>query len=196
MGFFDDFGKKVSDAGQKTLQKTKEISDTARINSLIADEEKKISNTYYQIGKLYMSVHRNDEEEEFSGMVNTVAESEQKIKDYRKQIQNIRGLQNCEKCGAEVAQGIAFCSSCGNPMPKAPELDDTDDYVKCGNCGMKVKMGMRFCTSCGEPMPQQPVSVPDAPVPPQAEIEEKVCQSCGAKQTEDSAFCTECGAKL
>mgnify|MGYP004636920119 CR=1 FL=1 len=29
MGFFDDIGKKVSDVGQKTLQKTKEVSDKA-----------------------------------------------------------------------------------------------------------------------------------------------------------------------
>lgn len=36
MGFFDDLGKKVTDAGQKTMQKAQEMSELARINSLIS----------------------------------------------------------------------------------------------------------------------------------------------------------------
>ena len=44
MAFFDELGKKVSEAGQKTLQKTKELSDTARLNSMLSDEERRIDN--------------------------------------------------------------------------------------------------------------------------------------------------------
>ena len=60
MGLFDNFSRKVTDAGQKTVQKTKELSEIARINSLINQEENKINNTYYQIGKLYVSIHGRD----------------------------------------------------------------------------------------------------------------------------------------
>ena len=35
MGFFDDLGKKVTDAGQKTMQKAQEMSEVARINSCL-----------------------------------------------------------------------------------------------------------------------------------------------------------------
>lgn len=52
MAFFDDLGKKLSQAGQTAVQKTKEITDIARINGLISDEEKKVNNNYYQIGKI------------------------------------------------------------------------------------------------------------------------------------------------
>ena len=57
MAFFDNLSKKVSEAGQKTIQKTKELADTSRLNAMIADEEKAINNAYYQIGKLYVSLH-------------------------------------------------------------------------------------------------------------------------------------------
>ena len=41
MAFFDDLGKKISQAGQNAVQKTKEMTDIARINGMISDEEKK-----------------------------------------------------------------------------------------------------------------------------------------------------------
>ena len=146
MSFFDNLGKKASETTAKAVQKAQELAEISRINSLISDEEKKINTTYYQIGKLYVSVHGGDGETDFTGMVSTVLEGEQKINEYRRQIQDIKGVQRCEKCGAEVARGSAFCSSCGAPMPKAEE-PVSDDAIRCENCGTMVKRGMRFCTS-------------------------------------------------
>ena len=51
MGFFDDFGKKISSAGQEAIAKTKELADVAKINSSISDEENKI--------KVYLPFHRS-----------------------------------------------------------------------------------------------------------------------------------------
>ncbi len=195
MAFFDNLGKKASEATAKAIQKAQELSEISRVNSLISEEEKKINATYYQIGKLYVSVHGSDGEENFSGMVAAVLESEQKINDYRKQIQNIKGVQRCEKCGAEVARGVAFCSSCGAPMPKA-ENPLPYDVIRCESCGTMVKRGMRFCTSCGKPMvlpTAQDTSSSDAS---EEHPTKKVCPSCGAEIEGDIVFCTECGEKL
>lgn len=203
MGFFDDLGKRVTDAGQKTVQKTREMSEVARINSLISQSESKINNLYYQIGKLYVSVHGNDCEEDFRGMVESVAELEQQISTFRNQIQDIKGVQRCEKCGAEVQRGVAFCSSCGAAMPKVEKQANLDDYVKCPSCGTLVAKGMRFCTSCGHAMTAPTTSAPKdaSPVVPVEVTDEgastaRVCPNCGAALTDDSAFCTECGTKL
>ncbi len=195
MTFFDNFGEKVSEATAKARQKAQEFSEISRINSIISEEEKKINATYYQIGKLYVSVHGSDGEESFSGMVATVLEGEQKINDYRKQIQDIKGVQRCEKCGAEVARGVSFCSSCGAAMPKV-ENSLPDDVIRCESCGTMVKRGMRFCTSCGEPMvlpTAQDIHSLNASEEPTIQ---KVCPNCGAEIEDDVAFCTECGTKL
>lgn len=194
MAFFDKLSKTVTEASQKTIAKTKELADTSRLNSMISDEEKIITNQYFQIGKLYVSLHNEDYEEDFAGMIGTIAEAEAKIRDYKKQIQDIKGVQRCEKCGAEVANGAAFCSSCGATMPKIHAPVATD-VVKCENCGTEVKKGMRFCTSCGKPM--ETISV--APVAKEVAVEvtqDKVCSNCGAKVEDGVAFCTECGTKL
>lgn len=204
MGFFDDFGKKVSDAGQKAIQKTQEISEVARVNSLISQNDNKINNVYYQIGKLFVSTYGDDCKPEFAGMVATVVELEQQNITYRKQIQDIKGIQQCEKCGAEVPKEVAFCSSCGAAMPKSDKQATADGCVKCSGCGAMVKKGMRFCTACGQVMTYPVVALADVEIETSDEVTnevlietaERVCTKCGTKVSGDSAFCTECGAKL
>lgn len=194
MAFFDKLSKTVTEASQKTIAKTKELADTSRLNSMISEEEKVITNQYFQIGKLYVSIHKDDFEDDFAGMIGAIAEAEAKIRDYKKQIQDIKGVQRCEKCGAEVPNGAAFCSSCGATMPKI-QAPVSADYIKCENCGTEVKKGMRFCTSCGKPM--DAVAASHAETETETEtMQEKVCSNCGAKVEDGVAFCTECGTKI
>lgn len=193
MTFFDIIGRRTSEAGQKMIQKTKDISDTTRYNSLISEEEKKINNQYYQIGKLYVALHAEDHEEEFAGMIDAIRESEEKMKEYKEEIQKIKGVRRCEKCGAEVPKDASFCSSCGAMMPVVQTVS-TEGMIKCLNCGEMVKKGMRFCTSCGKPLETAPVS--DEADEEENVIQEKICPSCGAKLEEDSLFCSECGMKI
>lgn len=195
MAFFDDLSKKASEIAAKTMQKTQELSETSKLNSHIAEEEKRIDNAYYQIGKLYVSLHGADNEEAFVGMVRAISESEQKINEFRKKIQDIKGIQRCENCGAEVPKGKAFCSSCGASMPKA-EAAVSGDYVRCESCGASVKRGMRFCTSCGKPMMPVMVTTASAESATGTSENERLCPNCGCKVAGDVAFCTECGAKL
>lgn len=202
MPFFDNLGKKASAVTAKAMQKAQELSETSRLNALISDEEARINNAYFQIGKLYVSLHAADREEAFAGMVTDITDAEQKIADYRHQIQELKGVQRCEKCGAEVMRGVAFCSACGAPMPKV-EAPVPEDFIICEHCGATVKKGMRFCTACGKPTaPSQAPAVEAAPAAPAAEAappvvaDKKICPNCGTEMDSDTIFCKECGAKL
>lgn len=195
MAFFDNLGKRASEATAKAIQKAQELSETTKLNSLISDEEKKVNNAYYQIGKLYVSLYSGDGDEAFAGMIAGIFEAEQRISAYRAQLQDKKGVQRCEKCGAEVARGVAFCSACGAPMPRA-ETVVPEDCVRCENCGNMVKREMRFCTSCGKPMVMPTTSETAKSTEIGENADEKLCPSCGAKIETDIAFCTECGAKL
>ena len=156
MAFFEKLSKTVTEASQKTIAKTKEFADTSKMKSMISDEEKNITNQYLQIGKMYTTIHKHDYEEEFAEMFNTILEAESKISNYKKQIQEIKGTQCCKNCGAEVPNGAAFCSTCGNPMeafldnPDSSE-DETDAPQEkgCPNCGAKLNKDAAFCVECG-----------------------------------------------
>lgn len=194
MAFFESLGKKASEATAKAAQQAKVFSETSKLNSLISEEEKKINGNYYELGKLYAAIHQNDYEENFAGMITAIAASERKIKAYRAQILEVKGVMHCQKCGAEVAKGSAFCSSCGNPMPKN-ETVDLSKCDKCAQCGALVEKGMRFCTTCGSPMSAPVVAPAEQPNVPEAAATH-TCPKCNAVLEADALFCTECGEKI
>lgn len=197
MAFWNNLSQKASETTAKAMQKAKEMSDIAKLNSMISDEEANINTNYCQLGKLYVTMHPNDHEEEFTGMINSIAEAEEKIKNYRQQIQDIKGVVRCPQCGAEVQSGVAFCSSCGAPISK-PEKAVPDDSIRCECCGSMVKRGTRFCTFCGKPIfetDSADESNSSVEIPTEEETE-KTCPACSAKMGPNLAFCTECGAKL
>ena len=200
MAFFDDLGKKISQAGQSAVQKTKDMTDTVRINGAISEEEKKIDSYYYQIGKLYYAMHKTDYESDFAGMMAALQESEAKIREYRQQLQEIKGTVLCERCGTEVSGDAAFCNACGNPMPKMSAAAVAPNQIRCSGCGAILDKSMRFCTTCGTPVadavqpPVQPRVQP--PVQPPVQPTGIACPNCGTVVEEDMAFCTECGTRV
>lgn len=219
MAFFDDLGKKISYAGQTAVQKTKDMTDLARLNENIAAEEKKISANHYQIGKLYAAMHAYDYEPDFEGFIMAIRDSEAKIQEFRQQIKDIKGIERCENCGADVAADTAFCSACGSPMPRK-NVVQAENAVKCPVCGQMMEADMRFCTACGHAMVNMVQnSVPEPPkqeepkeyllheeqetkILPREELPEEMAkepptppESADATETSDK-FCTECGAEL
>ena len=126
MGFIDEIGRKVTNAGQQNIQVVKDFSEKTKINTLISDEEKKIKNACYEIGKIYMSLHKQDFEQDFAVWMGIVNESEQKIEDYKRQIGAMKSVKRCS-CGAELIEGMAFCAVCGKPVQKQEPMDE----IKC-----------------------------------------------------------------
>ena len=184
MAFFDEIGKKLSQTGQMAFQKTKEMADIAKLNSNITEEEKKISNMYYQIGQLYVSLHEIDFDPDFEVLITQLKESSAKIEDLKKQIQDVKGVKRCTNCGAEIPNNSTFCSSCGAAVIQEKAVD-ISNLVKCANCGKMVEKGMNFCTFCGSPM-----------VVANDEIKESICENCGAELNDGAAFCIKCGTPV
>lgn len=126
MAFFDDLGKKLSQAGQVTMQKTKEVSGVVKLNTMISDEEKRIKKAKAQIGELYVEMHPEDYDEAFKDMFHEIREAEKRIKEYESQKETLRGAVKCPKCGSSVAIGSAFCGYCGAPMEQASDIVSED----------------------------------------------------------------------
>lgn len=196
MSFFDNFGQKATETTARAVQKAKDYSDIAKFNSVISEEEIRINNLYYQIGKRYLETHPNNYEEEFAELVAALHEAEQKIRAYQQQIQNIKGVTRCSRCGAEIQAGYAFCSACGAPVSREPAMPD-NDLVQCPGCGALVGKDMNFCTECGSPMKsrESTVNTPNTSNIPNAP-KKKQCPNCATEVEDDVIFCTECGMKI
>lgn len=212
MALWDSLGKMASEATAKAVEQAKILAETTRLNSLISDEEKRINDILYQIGKHYYTLHHDDCEDAFSGLFAAIGESEKKIQQYHLQIQDAKGITRCDKCGAEVAKGAAYCSACGAQMPVAEVVDTAENT--CRKCGAVVEEGMRFCTVCGNPLmtlelPSTPPEAEEALSSPEDQActptvssqekkmqsSEKIltCTGCGEKVEPGMRFCTVCG---
>ena len=95
MGFFDELGKKISDASQDVMQKGKDFADTTKLNSQIHDEERKISAVYAKIGKKYFEEFHQAAGAGYQDLVDEIHASQAKISEYQDKL-------NALKAGVEA----------------------------------------------------------------------------------------------
>ncbi len=218
MAFFDDISQKLSSIGQTAVQKTKDVTGLAKMNSALYDEEKKSNNLFKEIGKLYFKLHSDDCEEPFRDYINALKESQEKIETFKKQIQEAKGYVRCPNCGGEVMGNAAFCSVCGQPMPRPTPQPQNNAAPRCSGCGQLVPPGMKFCTVCGTPVPEMnniqggnmnmpgvgmnmniPGGINNVQYPASAPMNQPqtaICKNCGGVLEPNSKFCVLCGARI
>ncbi len=164
MAFFEKFGEKISSAGKDVAKKTKELADVTKLNMQIGSEEDNIKNNYVEIGKLYYGLFSSSPDERLAPLCSSITESLNKINTYKEQIQTIKGIKKCPKCGAEIADSALFCSVCGNKTSseeeKEPEEAKTETKEEapvveetpssCPACNEPIDKNAAFCSKCGQ----------------------------------------------
>lgn len=156
MAFFEQLGKRLTDAGQNVAQQTKNLADVSQLNSAISDREKKISQLYLSIGQQYYERHKGDLSAEHRELINEINTLQAEIAQNREKIKQIKGVVKCPQCGAGVPLNAAFCSVCGTKMiqPVPPATVNVEDggVRYCPKCHAAVAADNLFCNVCGTKM--------------------------------------------
>lgn len=150
MAFFEQIGKRLTDAGQNVAQQTKDLADVTKLNSAISEKEKKISQLFLVIGQSYYEGHKNDDSAEELEKIAEINTLYAEILESREKIKHIKGVVKCENCGADVPLGASFCNACGTKVNRS-EADNgnTKDGYLCPVCHAVVEKGNLFCNYCG-----------------------------------------------
>ena len=148
MAVFD----KITKAAQDVVRGAKDITDTARQNSLIAGEQKQISNLYFQIGKLYHETQEINPDTPLGKLCLAINASNERIAAYNEEIRKIRGTIRCSSCGADIPVASSFCGVCGANTEGACEMPKSaETSIKyCTSCRAQLDEGVAFCSSCGQ----------------------------------------------
>ena len=158
MAFLDEVGKMLSDATTTTINKGKDLSDMAKLNLAIKDEQRVMAIAYDLIGKKYYELHATDFEPAFAEDIQALNASKEKIAEYERKLSALKGERTCPSCGKAVPKTTAFCTSCGAKMPEevAPAAPVAATAF-CTKCGAPLASDSRFCTGCGQPVEATPV---------------------------------------
>lgn len=214
MAFFDDLEKKITEAGQSAVQKTKDHNEISKLQNSINSQNTVINKNYTEIGKLYYSLHKEDFGEEYAEMFTSINDALKVIDENKARIRELKGLVLCKGCGAEIPEDSTKCAVCGAPGPKpepapvpAPVAEAPVRKFFCYACGKELKEGLKFCTSCGTavivpPAPEaEPVVeevIPEAIPETEPVVEEVVPEVIPVDDADDDIplFCENCGSKL
>lgn len=155
MAFFEQLGKRLTDAGQNVAQQTKNLADVTQLNSAISDREKKISQLYLNIGQLYYEEHKGDSTADHQEIIGEINALYAEIAQNREKIKQIKGVVKCPKCGADVPLNAAFCNACGTKMERVDSISETNGAQRhCPICHAVVSAEDSFCNNCGAKIDQ------------------------------------------
>ena len=110
MGFFNEIGKKTTEATSKITKETK-------LKLKMNDNKNKISDLYEEIGKKVYEKHVREEniniKEELKEQCEKIDALSKEIEEARKEILKLNKKRQCPKCYAEIEEEALFCSKCG-----------------------------------------------------------------------------------
>ena len=79
MAFFDELSKKLSGVSRVAVRKAKEVTDIGSLKLQIADENRKLSKIYENLGREYYDRFQDEAAEELSGLVKQVTDGTDKV---------------------------------------------------------------------------------------------------------------------
>ena len=127
MGFFNELGKKTTEATNKITKETK-------LKFKINDNKNKISDIYEEIGKKVYEKHVREEnfniKEELLEQCKKIDELSKEIEEARKEILLLNKKRQCSKCYAEIDKESVFCSKCGEKLQTEENVEKEAEVIE------------------------------------------------------------------
>lgn len=145
MAFFEEAKRGLNLAGQSAVQKTKDLSEIAKLNSNTTECENKIRNLYSMIGFEVYKAYKEGAEADISAMLEEISNFSDQIEKNKNRINEINAANICPNCGAKVSKKHAVCGNCGYRLQKIEKMQ----HRFCSNCGSELMDDAIFCGECG-----------------------------------------------
>lgn len=119
MGFFNDIGKKTTEATSKITKETK-------LKLKMNENKGKISDLYEEIGKKVYEKHVREEninvKEELQEECKKIDVLSKEIEEARKEILKLNKKRQCPNCYTEIEKDAMFCPKCGAKQETEAEV--------------------------------------------------------------------------
>lgn len=135
MGFFNNLGKKASEAYKVTADKTSKIAKETKLRMQVADYKSQINDLYKEIGEVVYKKHSEDSKnsitKELEEKCTKIDELSAQIDANLKECLKLKDKRTCPKCNSEVDKNVQFCPNCGEKLePIVEEKTEEEEQVK------------------------------------------------------------------
>lgn len=141
---------------QTAVAKSKEMAEVTRLNLEISNLEQQIKEIYLQAGEYLLT--RPEllpvGDETVSQQLESLSALGEKLEQSRQSLLDVRNLNICPSCGAEVSRVSKFCDRCGAAMDRSILEQVPSAAPVCPGCGAPVDKGAVFCGNCGTKLDQ------------------------------------------
>ena len=197
MSFFENLGKKISQAGETAVEKTKQMTEIACLNGKIDDVQKNLDKVYKQIGEIYAEKYSDIAPEDLVDYITQVKNYQTELETLGKDLDYVKGYVRCGQCGLLIKIGDAFCGKCGEAAPVVERAEKEGDSSTCPKCGSEVDENARFCPDCGANLEEERKAAGLVEeIKEDNIVDVKLCPKCNATVKEDAGECPACGEKL
>lgn len=135
---------------QNAVSKSKEMAEITRLNMEISNQEQRLRELYGQLGQ-YL-VENPDlvpaDRQDAQALLQEVAQVKAGIEASKATLLEVRNVNICPGCGAEVSRSSKFCPSCGAQMDRSV-MERLSQAPVCPSCGAELEPGAAFCGNCG-----------------------------------------------
>ena len=117
MDFFNQLGKKATEAYKVTADKTGKIAKETKLKFRMGELKSKIEDVYEEIGKKVYEKHVKKEEisieKDLSEECKNIDEMSNEIENLRQECLELKDKKQCPKCFKEIDKNMKFCPECG-----------------------------------------------------------------------------------
>jgi hypothetical protein len=162
MAFFQDLGKKISNATQDAAKKTSELIEVGKLNAAINNEKTAISEIHRKIGAAFYNLCQagTPVPEALAADMQNITERLQNIANLENKIAEIKAEEAKEAAPASAPDAYAPAPAAAPEAAPVPDLaaDLAPDLAAenpaaparfCTSCGAPLETGMLFCGKCG-----------------------------------------------
>lgn len=187
MVFIDSSKRQTLKIGQEDLSQTKPALEIAQHDEAIERARQEIEAIYVAIGRAYFEKHKDDTEAEERTQILQIVQLLNDISQHESQIQQLKEIRTCSKCGAKMSSTAKFCNACG-----APATQPVPQETTCVVCGAPLGENDNFCINCGAKIVRDRCDHTQE----KSKTVDIFCPNCGIKVDSDSLFCPECGSRI
>lgn len=95
MDIFDKLGDAFTTTGKEVANLAKDVAGTAKLNVQLKEAELNRSKLFYQLGKKYYELYKDDPEEDMTDIMEAIGKCDAQIAKYQEDIAIAKGNRKC-----------------------------------------------------------------------------------------------------